>query len=110
MESSLRALRVALSLLQGKLFGKEVTFKRYQQSFGADYAFSGQVAKAHPLSAEESPEVWQVLARLRAMLLASHLKDHVYGACHWTCGLLLDCFCIAMTVFLLFNLLILILF
>ena len=26
---------------------------------GTDYAFSGQVAEAHPLSAEESPEVGQ---------------------------------------------------
>ncbi|CAK8998841.1 unnamed protein product [Durusdinium trenchii] len=49
------------SLGKGKLFGKEVTFHRYQQSFGTDYAFSGQVAEAHPLNAEESPEVPQGL-------------------------------------------------
>ena len=65
---------------EGKLFGKEVTFKRYQQAFGADYAFSGQVARAQPL--EASPEVSQVLNRLRELLVASELKHQVYGACH----------------------------
>ncbi|CAK9027741.1 DNA oxidative demethylase ALKBH2 (Alkylated DNA repair protein alkB homolog 2) (Alpha-ketoglutarate-dependent dioxygenase alkB homolog 2), partial [Durusdinium trenchii] len=69
------------SLGKGKLFGKEVTFHRYQQSFGTDYAFSGQVAEAHPLNAEESPEVWHVLAKLRAALMQSSLKDCIYGAC-----------------------------
>ncbi|CAJ1335870.1 unnamed protein product [Effrenium voratum] len=67
---------------KGKLFGKEVTFHRYQQSFGADYAFSGQTAHAHPLTQQDAPEVWHVLQQLQKLLaLAPPLKDRNYGAC-----------------------------
>ncbi|CAJ1402410.1 unnamed protein product [Effrenium voratum] len=67
---------------KGKLFGKEVTFHRYQQSFGADYAFSGQTAHAHPLTRQDAPEVWHVLQQLQKLLaLAPPLKDRNYGAC-----------------------------
>ena len=39
----------------GMIYGKPVTFHRYQQSFGYDYKFTGQVSKALPLSAVPSP-------------------------------------------------------
>eukprot|EP00439_Symbiodinium_sp_Y106_P035223 s1109_g4.t1 len=68
---------------KAKLFGKEVTFHRYQQAFGADYAFSGQVAAGAPLSEEAAPEVWFALSELRHHLSAASppLRDHTYGAC-----------------------------
>ena len=39
----------------GMIYGKPVTFHRYQQAYGYDYKFTGQVSKALPLSAAPSP-------------------------------------------------------
>eukprot|EP00927_Polykrikos_kofoidii_P053957 TRINITY_DN48470_c0_g1_i1.p1 TRINITY_DN48470_c0_g1~~TRINITY_DN48470_c0_g1_i1.p1 ORF type:complete len:352 (-),score=46.97 TRINITY_DN48470_c0_g1_i1:68-1036(-) len=66
-----------------RLFGREVEFKRYQQAFGADYEFSGQVARAAPLTAEAAPEVFFVKEALRGWLSQSgpELRDLHYGAC-----------------------------
>lgn len=68
---------------KGQLFGKPVTFHRYQQAFGADYAFAGQLAKAAPLTDASAAEVFFVKERLRAWLDESGpgLRAHKYSAC-----------------------------
>ncbi|CAK0846053.1 unnamed protein product, partial [Prorocentrum cordatum] len=66
-----------------RLFGREVTMHRYQQAFGADYAFSGQLAQAAPLTEDAAPEVFFVKEELRRMLSASGspLREWRYEAC-----------------------------
>lgn len=70
-------------LSKGNLFGKEVTFHRYQQAFGIDYAFSGQLARAAPLSQDEAPEVFFVKETLRHAIAQSgpQMRGLRYEAC-----------------------------
>lgn len=67
----------------GHLFGKPVTFHRYQQAFGGDYAFSGQLAKAAPLTEAEAPEIFMVKHRLNECLQqsTSWLRGCRYDSC-----------------------------
>ncbi|CAE8727891.1 unnamed protein product, partial [Polarella glacialis] len=58
---------------KAKMFGKEVTFHRYQQAYGLDYTFSGQTARAEPLTQTSAPEVYYVQQELCRWLLQSGL-------------------------------------
>lgn len=65
------------------LYGKEVMFHRYQQAYGADYAFSGQVATALPLTESGAPQVFHAKKALDHCLHQSGpgLRHRNYGAC-----------------------------
>jgi len=67
----------------GRLFGQEVTFHRYQQTFGIDYAFTGQKARAAPLTEAAAPEVFHAKEALRGWLELSRrdLSGLRYEAC-----------------------------
>ena len=54
----------------GMMYGKPVTFQRYQQSYGYDYKFTGQVAAALPLTAVPAPAA-PVLDALRSVQAAA---------------------------------------
>jgi alkylated DNA repair dioxygenase AlkB len=58
----------------GKMYGKPVTFQRYQQSYGYDYKFTGQVAAAVPLTAVPAPAA-PVLNALRSVEAAAEPQN-----------------------------------
>lgn len=70
-------------LSKAKIYGKDVTFHRYQQAFGASYTFSGQTANAAPLTQEAAPEVFFVKEQLREWLQLSgpQLRSRCFEAC-----------------------------
>mmetsp|Transcript_153027 Transcript_153027/g.490932 ORF Transcript_153027/g.490932 Transcript_153027/m.490932 type:complete len:304 (+) Transcript_153027:60-971(+) len=67
----------------GRIFGRDVSFRRYQQAFGADYAFTGQLAQAAPLTEGDAPEIFRVKEELRSWLKQSGvpLRGCKYEAC-----------------------------
>ena len=58
----------------GMMYGKPVTFQRYQQSYGYDYKFTGQVAAALPLTAVPAPTA-PVLDALRSVQAAAEPQN-----------------------------------
>ena len=58
----------------GMMYGKPVTFQRYQQSYGYDYKFTGQVAAALPLTAVPAPAA-PVLDALRSVQAAAEPQN-----------------------------------
>uniref|UniRef100_A0A7S4B649 Fe2OG dioxygenase domain-containing protein n=1 Tax=Chrysotila carterae TaxID=13221 RepID=A0A7S4B649_CHRCT len=50
----------------GHIFGKSITFPRHTQSWGIDYSYTGQIARAKPLS-EAPSQVVQVLTELQQL-------------------------------------------
>ena len=58
----------------GKMYGKAVTFHRYQQQYGYDYKFTGQVAAALPLTAAPMPAA-AVLNALRSVEAAAEPQN-----------------------------------
>ena len=58
----------------GLMYGKSVTFHRYQQSYGYDYKFTGQVAAALPLTAVPAPAT-VVLDALRSVESAAEPQN-----------------------------------
>ena len=58
----------------GKMYGKPVTFQRYQQSYGYDYKFTGQVAAALPLTSVPAPAA-PVLDALRSVEAAAEPQN-----------------------------------
>eukprot|EP00747_Dinoflagellata_sp_TGD_P064246 gnl/TRDRNA2_/TRDRNA2_153816_c0_seq6.p1 gnl/TRDRNA2_/TRDRNA2_153816_c0~~gnl/TRDRNA2_/TRDRNA2_153816_c0_seq6.p1 ORF type:complete len:344 (+),score=48.89 gnl/TRDRNA2_/TRDRNA2_153816_c0_seq6:20-1051(+) len=68
---------------KARIFAREVSFHRYQQAFGVDYAFSGQVAEAKPLTNASAPQVFFVKEALRSWLdeAGQSLRQLRYEAC-----------------------------
>lgn len=58
----------------GTIYGKTVTFHRYQQSYGCDYKFTNQVAAALPLTAAPAPAA-AVLDALRSVEAAAEPQN-----------------------------------
>jgi alkylated DNA repair dioxygenase AlkB len=62
----------------GRIHNREVTFHRYQQSYGYDYKFAGQVAAALPLTAAPAPAA-AVLDALRSVEAAAPQNSALFN-------------------------------